>query len=392
VDRLVAEVPEDAPLTAVIHTAGVLADDTLTGITRDRLRVVFAPKVDGAWNLHAATEQLDLAAFVLFSSAVATLGNPGQGSYGAANAELDAFAAWRRSAGLPAISLGWGHWVGVGGMAAGLDSRQTERLARTGLRPMPVELGLELFDLAWELPDPAVLPAPLSASVLGGSAGELGTTAGGRAEGGRSAGKASAEAHAGRDPINGPATVPATGPAVGGQPGSALRATLAALPEPARPGHLLDLVRSLAAAVLGHGGPAAIDPDRGFMDAEFDSLGVIELRNRVNAVTGLRLPTSALFDYATPRTLARHIAELLVTVADQRTVPTSDTTVDELEAPWRELAAVGGEARANAIARLRDLLDELDDRTAEELDLSTQISSATDDEIYDFIDRELGIS
>ncbi|MEV6979599.1 SDR family NAD(P)-dependent oxidoreductase, partial [Kitasatospora sp. NPDC093806] len=180
VAALIAAVPADHPLTAVVHTAGVLDDALLGSLTPERLRTVRRPKADGARHLHHATAHLDLAAFVLFSSAVGLLGNPGQANYAAANAELDALAQHRAVRGLPAVSLAWGHWAeAAGGMAAGLSAAETERLAATGLAPMSNEQALALFDAALTGPhpvlaaarlDPAAVPADRLAPVLRGLA------------------------------------------------------------------------------------------------------------------------------------------------------------------------------------------------------------------------------
>ncbi|WP_327674626.1 type I polyketide synthase [Kitasatospora sp. NBC_00458] len=375
VAALLAAVPADHPLTAVVHTAGVLDDAVLGSLTPERLRTVRRAKADGAWHLHRATAHLDLAAFVLFSSAVGLLGNPGQANYGAANAQLDALAQHRAVRGLPAVSLAWGHWAEAGGMAAGLTAAETERLAATGLAPMTNEQALALFDAALTTPypalaaarlDPGPVPADRLAPVLRGLARQRPR----------------------------PAAAGADGPA-------ALTARLTGQPPAEQERQLLALVRSTAAAVLGHPDATAIQSDIGFMDSEFDSLGVIELRNRINTATGLRLPTTALFDHPTPAALAAHLRDRLAPAPEPRQAdPSAD--FDRLE---QALAALGDDpdARAGAAARLTALLAALGvpvtaagpaDPAAPEADdgLAARITDVSDDDIFDFIDNELGIS
>ncbi|MER5867393.1 type I polyketide synthase [Kitasatospora sp. NPDC002040] len=367
VAALVAAVPAAHPLTAVVHTAGVLDDTVLTSLTPERLHAVARPKADGAWHLHRATEQLELSAFVLFSSAVALLGNAGQANYGAANAQLDAIAQHRRVRGLPAVSLAWGVWAEAGGMAAGLGAAESERLAATGLAPMTDEQGLALFDaavgglgtpyaaLAAARIDTAAVPADRLAPVLRGLARHRP----------RPAGSSDANALAGQ----------LAGRAAGEQERI-----------------LLALVRSTAAAVLGHPGPEAIGPLSGFMDVGFDSLGVIELRNRINAATGLRLPTTAVFDHPTPVALAAHLRERL---APAEAAPRSEQVDLEAEFDRLEhaLAALGADHRADAAGRLAALLATLGGAPAAPDDgLADRISEVSNDDIFDFIDNELGIS
>ncbi|MFG2819819.1 type I polyketide synthase [Kitasatospora sp. NPDC048365] len=373
VEALVAGVPAGHPLTAVVHTAGVLDDTVLTSLTPERLRRVAGPKAEAAWHLHRATAHLDLAAFVLFSSAVGLLGNPGQANYAAANAQLDALAQHRRVRGLPAVSLAWGHWAEAGGMAAGLGAAETERLAATGLAPMDNAYGLALFDAALGGPDgtpgtPYALLAAARIDTAAVPADRLSPLLRGLAR---------------RRPQR----------AAGGDGAAALVARLAGKPAAEQERELLELVRSTAAAVLGHPDAGAVRPEIGFMEAEFDSLGVIELRNRINAATGLRLPTTAVFDHPTPLALAAHLRERLAP-AEQPELPDTDAEFARLE---RALDALreDPDARAGAAARLTALLAALGaPRPAADTDddLAVRIGEVSNDDIFDFIDNELGIS
>jgi acyl transferase domain-containing protein/acyl-CoA synthetase (AMP-forming)/AMP-acid ligase II/NADPH:quinone reductase-like Zn-dependent oxidoreductase/NAD(P)-dependent dehydrogenase (short-subunit alcohol dehydrogenase family)/acyl carrier protein len=127
------------PLRGVMHAAGVLDDGAVAHLDRRRLRDVMAPKVDGAWNLHELTRDVDLDFFVLFSSAAAVLGSPGQAHYAAANSFLDALAWHRRAEGRSALSINWGPWAEVG-----LVNRpeQVRHLTRHGIAPMSVPDGV----------------------------------------------------------------------------------------------------------------------------------------------------------------------------------------------------------------------------------------------------------
>ncbi|MFE0464319.1 SDR family NAD(P)-dependent oxidoreductase, partial [Kitasatospora sp. NPDC058965] len=368
VRALVASVPAEHPLTAVVHTAGVLADTVLTALTPERLDEVLRPKAGAARQLHLATQHLDLAAFVLFSSAVGLLGNPGQANYAAANAQLDALAAHRAARGLAAVSLAWGHWAEAGGMAARLGGAERERLAATGLGPLANEEALALFDAALDSPHPllatarldlAAVPAQRPAPLLGALL---------------------------RRRSRPTAAAAGDGPA-------ALARQLTGRPAAEQERLLLDLVRATAAAVLGHPDPRTVQPETGFMDAAFDSLGVIELRNRVNAATGLRLPTTAVFDHPTPVALAAELRRRLAPAAEP---PQADPAValDRLEQALRGLAA-DPDARAAAHQRLTALLASLGapgPGAAEQDALAERITGVSNDDIFDFIDHELGIS
>jgi pimaricinolide synthase PimS1 len=264
-------------LTGVVHVAGVLADGVLESLDADRLATVLRPKVDATLALHALTADMPLAAFVLFSSAAGTLGAPGQGNYAAANTFLDAFAAWRRARGLPALSLGWGMWADDTGMARDAGEASRRRLRRTGAAELSTEDGLALLDLAATLDRAAVLPMRLDRAGLA-AAGELPPLY-----------------HA----LVRPRPRRATGAAV------PIADRLAGLSAAQARDLLLDVVRGHAAAVLGHSSPDAITPGRAFGELGFDSLTAVEFRNALSETVGKRLPATLVFDHPTPDALAQ---------------------------------------------------------------------------------------
>ncbi|MFE9879020.1 SDR family NAD(P)-dependent oxidoreductase, partial [Streptomyces sp. NPDC005784] len=288
---LLASVPAAHPLTAVVHTAGVVDDGMVGSLTPERLEKVLRPKAEAALHLHELTRGLDLSAFVLFSSAAGTLGNPGQANYAAANAYLDALAQHRRAAGLPAVSLAWGLWEQRSSMTGELSQADVQRMARAGLAPLTSEQGLALFDTACTLaasrerPDAAVFVAMrLDTAPLRGQAeaGALPPVLSGLVRGGPR------RAAAGR------ATAPVASAAARRLEG------LAGLPEAEQERMLLDVVRAEVAAVLAYPSPEAVGADQQFLELGLDSLTAVELRNRLNAATGLRLPATLLFDHPTP--------------------------------------------------------------------------------------------
>ncbi|MER7105548.1 type I polyketide synthase [Streptomyces humidus] len=273
-EDLLARVPDEHPLTAVVHVAGVVEDATLTSLTDAQADAVLRPKADAAWHLHRLTRDRDLSAFVVFSSAAGAFGAAGQGAYAAANAFLDGLALHRRAHGLPATSIAWGLWEAEGGMTAGLGAADRKRMARNGMLPLTAEAGLTLFDAAVTAPGAALIAVARQSSAAVP----------------RTARRAAASA----------------GPADGGR---SLSGRLAGLAGPQRLAVLLDTVRDQVAAVLGHDSTDDVLPDRHFAELGFDSLTAVELRNRLGSLTGFRLPPTLVFDLDTPHALAADLAE-----------------------------------------------------------------------------------
>ncbi|WP_438363726.1 type I polyketide synthase [Streptomyces marincola] len=363
--KVIASVPAEHPLTAVVHAAGTVDDGVLDALTAERVDAVLRPKADAAWHLHELTRDLELTAFVMFSSATATLGGAGQGNYAAANAFLDALARHRGALGLPGVSLAWGPWAG-GGMADGLDAPAHRRMRRAGVAPLAPADALALLDHTWSGPERNPVPLRLD------------------------------PAAARRAPEDSPPLLRdlvTAGPGTGEPPRLAER--LAGLPPGEREAAALDFVRAQVAQVLGHGAVDGITPDRAFDDLGFDSLTAVELRNRLNTASGLRLPVTLIFDYPTTGALARHVlAELPFdeTGGEHSTTGAVLAELDRLEAA---LTGVDPDdpGRAGVAARLRALAARWDDARSSGDDARADgLETAADDEVFDFIEKELGIS
>ena len=294
---LLAGFPEDAPLTAVIHTAGVSRDGIVDTLTAEDLDAVLRPKIDAARNLHELTAHLDLAAFVLFSSVSGVLGSAGQAAYAAGNTFLDSLIQQRRAAGLAGTALGWGMWGGDG-MAT--QRGNEARIRRRGIRPMDPEAAIRVMAdaLAEDEPFLTILDVDwrrFVAAVHGGRARPLI----------RDLPEVRALGAAGQP--SGDAAPDQGAPVV-----ERLAERLAGLSPQDQSRELLDLVRARVAGVLGHASAADIEPDQAFGLLGFDSLSAVELRNRLNAATGRRLPATLIFDYPTPRELAEFLRGELV--------------------------------------------------------------------------------
>ncbi|HEY0936016.1 MAG TPA: beta-ketoacyl synthase N-terminal-like domain-containing protein, partial [Trebonia sp.] len=292
------------PLRAVIHAAVAVDLKPIADTTPASLAFALAAKAAGADLLDELTAGLDLDAFVLFSSIAATWGVSEHAGYAAANAHLDALAEHRRARGLPATSVAWGVWDAGGHFGADAPGQEgrpqslvPDRLRRQGLRLLEPDQALTALEQLLA-DDETVLAV---ADVDWARFAPIFTAA-------------RAWPLLGEIPEARPETAPAAGPASGVTSGRAgeLAARLAPLSPAERERTLTDLVRGHAAAVLGHPSPDAVAADRAFRDLGFDSLTAVELRDRLNAGTGLELPSTVVFDYPSPGVLARQLAVQLL--------------------------------------------------------------------------------
>jgi NAD(P)-dependent dehydrogenase (short-subunit alcohol dehydrogenase family)/acyl carrier protein len=361
------------PLSTVMHTAGIVQATALEDNTPAELAGIVAAKACGARHLDELTAGLDLDAFVLFSSIAATWGAGWQPAYSAANHYLDALAENRRARGLSATSVAWGPWDG-GGMT---DPEGALHVERRGLRLMDPELLVKLLgqvldsgegpltvaDMDWarfaaaftlRRPSPLIGDLPEVRQALA----EAESDAGGAAD---------------------------------SDAGSALAEQLAGLTEAEQERMLTDLVRTEAAPVLGYSSLEAVDAGRAFSELGFDSLTAVELRNRLAAATGLRLPATILFDYPNPVALAGH---LRTSIAPEEVTASTSVLVelDKLESMLSSITAESAE-RADITARLEAVMSKWKDVRGQTgaATVAEKLESSSDDEVLDFIGKELGI-
>ncbi|MBR0793725.1 KR domain-containing protein, partial [Bradyrhizobium manausense] len=280
----------ERPLTGVFHLAATLDDGIVPALTVERLDRVLQPKLDGAWHLHELTAEMDLAAFVLFSS-VAALGSPGQANYAAANVFLDALAAERRHRGLAGQSLLWGLWEQRGvGMTAHLGRAELMRMRRQGVQALSLELGLNLLDAAQSQPEAMLVPIHLD---VGAMQRQFGDDVPALYRGLVRSGLRKASTASSGDT-------------------NALRVRLAALGgESERLQALVELAQEEIAAVLASSGTASVPADQPLKELGLDSLMAVELRNRLSGRISAKLPTTFAFDYPTARAMARLLLEKL---------------------------------------------------------------------------------
>ncbi|MEU0812531.1 SDR family NAD(P)-dependent oxidoreductase, partial [Streptomyces sp. NPDC005970] len=371
--RLLESVPDEQPLTAVVHAAGIVDDATIGSLTPRHLDTVLAAKVDAARHLHELTRHLDLAAFVLFSSIAGVVGSPGQGNYAAANAFLDALAYQRRAAGLPAVSLAWGLWEEASGMTGQLDRTDHTRLARLGIKPHTTSQALSLFDAAVTRHQPVLVPARLDLPDPSSGAPALPPLY---------RGLVSSEARRTRPNRR----TAGAGP-------SALRARLSGHDPAGQHEIVLTLIRSHSALVLGHNEPDAIHPGSHFRALGFDSLTAVELRNRLNTATGLRLPATLAFDHPTPGELATYVKDRVLHNGGTATVAPVLAELDRLEAAMSRVEKDDA-IRFRIVTRLQSLLLKWNgsDGTADHNDGADRLASATAGEVLDYIKNDLGLS
>ncbi|WP_458091563.1 type I polyketide synthase [Streptomyces malaysiensis] len=383
-----AAIPADQPLTAVVHTAAVIEDGVIEGLTPDQAERVLRLKVDATRHLHELTRDLDLTAFVLCSHFSATFGAPGQGNQAPGNAFLHAFAEQRRADGLPATALTFGPW-GDGGT---VDGAVGDRMRRHGINEMAPEPATATLQHALDRDETALTVIDMDWRRF---------TLAFTADRARPLLHDLPEA---REVVEEMAAAETEG--TGAAAGAALAGQLAALPETERERVLLDLVRSAVAAVLGHSGAQAIDAGRAFKELGFDSLTAVELRNRLGAASGLKLPPSLIFDHPTPAAVAAYLragiapdeaadgtavldeldkleTALTGTAPDNITRARITMRLQSLLAKWNESdgTAVTAEPAAAAAAPERPAKDTVD---------AEQLQSASDEELFAFINKGLG--
>ena len=373
---LIAALPDQYPLKGVFHAAGVIDDGLIASLTPDRVDTVLRSKVDGAWNLHELTRDMDLSAFVMFSSMAGIVGSPGQGNYAAANSFLDGLAAYRRAHGMAGLSVAWGLWEQASGMTQHLSDRDKSRMSRGGLAPLSTPHALQLFDEAMLADRPLLVAARIDAAVLG---------AGG------------AVPPVLRDLVARPGRrlISDTDAAVST---SGLATRLQGLSPEQRHHQLVELVCTNAATVLGRSS-ADIEGQLPFQDLGFDSLTAVELRNRLKTASGLTLSPNLIFDFPTPAALAEHIDEQLSAVTTDAPAGGPDQLA-RFNDIARELQTLVNqpnwteEDKTRLAARIQAILTELESppqlTTDEAHALDDDITTATERELFAILDDDFG--
>jgi NADPH:quinone reductase-like Zn-dependent oxidoreductase/NAD(P)-dependent dehydrogenase (short-subunit alcohol dehydrogenase family)/acyl carrier protein len=375
VAALIAGLDSQYPLKGVFHAAGVLDDGLIASLSPDRVDTVLRSKVDGAWNLHELTRDLDLSAFVLFSSMAGIVGSPGQGNYAAANSFLDGLAASRRAHGLAGLSVAWGLWEQTSGMTQHLTDRDRSRMSRSGLAPLSTPHALQLFDEAMLADRPLLVAARIDGAGLG-------------AGGAVPPVLRDLVARPGRRLIS---------DADGAVSTSGLATRLEGLSPEQRHHQLVELVCTNAATVLGRSS-ADIEAQLPFQDLGFDSLTAVELRNRLKTATGLTLSPSLIFDFPTPAALAEHVDEQLSSVpaAAPAGEPDQLTRFNDIARELQTLVSQPGwtsDDKTRLAARIQAIVSELETPALlmpEAHSIDDDITTATERELFAILDDDLG--
>ncbi|MFD5512001.1 beta-ketoacyl synthase N-terminal-like domain-containing protein [Streptomyces sp. NPDC127051] len=359
---LLADVPAGHPLVAVVHAdlpAGAARFDAQAG---DALDAALRRSADAAWNLHELTRDDRLTAFLLLSSSAGLMHGAGQGARAAAAGFLTALARHRHTLGLAATTLAFGPWE-----AAAERADQQDLLASLGLPALGAERGLALLDEALRTAEADLTALDLDRGTLRAATGRVPAVLAGfvRTPAGRS----------GRG---------------GADEADQLRRRLTGLDAEERERLLLELVRSQVAGLLGHASADAVAADQSFQELGFDSLAVVELRSRLGTATALALPASLAFDFPTSRAVAGYLATAVQPEDNDGTQAVAEV-LDQLDAALAAVAQ-GAADPARITARLEAVLRRWQDtRTTEPADPEQDFEAVTDDELFEALDRELGL-
>ncbi|MFI1918196.1 type I polyketide synthase [Nocardia sp. NPDC020380] len=355
VAEMLNAVSAEHPLTAILHAAGTLDDALVESLTAAQVAAVMTPKATGALHLDELTRDHDLAAFVLFSSCAATFGNAGQANYAAANALLDGLAQRRRARGQAATTLAWGLWDERSAMTAHLDGSNRVPIAPgVQVEALGTSEGLALFDACWLSETTAAVPVRLifdencSAATIPPLLQALAPRIRRRV---------------------------AVDPAPSLEQSAAqLVARLERMPEAEQRRLLVDLVREHAAAVLGQESPHALAPDQSFRSFGMESLGAVELRNRLSAATGAWLTVAVIFDHSSPAKLGAHLHRLIAAAPAVTAAPAGPVGAS----PGRDVASPSRTPdRQQATAPVED--DEIDEMDIDAMDVDALMSLVNGD-------------
>ncbi|MEV6823318.1 SDR family NAD(P)-dependent oxidoreductase [Nocardiopsis dassonvillei] len=363
VEAALDAIPVAHPLDAVFHTAALLDDAVAESLTTEQIERVLRVKAGGAANLHDLTRDTDLSAFVLFSSISGICGIAGQTNYAPGNAYLDALALFRRSSGLPATSVAWGHWDGGGIAAPDVE----EQLRRRGALMIAPETGIAALEGVLERDE-----SPLAICRVDWQQVRRDRPTTSLLDELPEADRTASDETAARQPD-------------GGVPD--LASVIAGLSPDEQHRTVLDLVRSEAASVQGYASLDQIDALKGFQELGFDSLSAVRFRNSLDSAVGIRLPVTLVYDYPTPAKLADYLLEGLRTTG-QDTGADVFARIDLLESALSSMTE--DEEINRAVSRISGMLERIG--RSSESEIAEKLSGSTEDEIFTFIGEEFGIS